>query len=70
MSVNATRVLVVDDEPEIVRGLSIVLRDAGYAVEAASTKGGALAAERRFASEHVVDIISHASEGELIVPAT
>ena len=43
MSVNATRVLVVDDEPEIVRGLRIVLRDAGYAVEAASTKAEALA---------------------------
>jgi two-component system, OmpR family, KDP operon response regulator KdpE len=43
MSVNATRVLVVDDEPEIVRGLKIVLRGAGYAVEAASTKAEALA---------------------------
>src|SRR5213082_2594998 len=42
MSVNATRVLVVDDEPEIVRGLRIVLRGAGYAVEAASTKAEAL----------------------------
>src|SRR5438105_478276 len=43
MSANATRVLVVDDEPEIVRGLKIVLRGAGYAVEAASTKAEALA---------------------------
>src|SRR5205085_7557526 len=43
MSANRTRVLVVDDEPEIVRGLKIVLRDAGYAVEAASTKAEALA---------------------------
>jgi two-component system KDP operon response regulator KdpE len=43
MSRNATRVLVVDDEPEIVRGLRIVLRDAGYSVEAASTKAEALA---------------------------
>jgi two-component system KDP operon response regulator KdpE len=43
MSTNATRVLVVDDEPEIVRGLRIVLRDAGYAVEAAATKAEALA---------------------------
>ena len=43
MTVNATRVLVVDDEPEIVRGLTIVLRDAGYAVEAAPTKAAALA---------------------------
>jgi two-component system, OmpR family, KDP operon response regulator KdpE len=43
MSANATRVLVVDDEPEIVRGLKIVLRNAGYSVEAASTKAEALA---------------------------
>lgn len=43
MSANATRVLVVDDEPEIVRGLRIVLREAGYAVEAASSKADALA---------------------------
>jgi two-component system KDP operon response regulator KdpE len=43
MGIHATRVLVVDDEPEIVRGLKVVLRDAGYAVEAASTKAEALA---------------------------
>ncbi len=41
---HATRVLVVDDEPEIVRGLKIVLRNADYAVEAAYTKAEALAA--------------------------
>ncbi|HEY8765409.1 MAG TPA: response regulator [Solirubrobacteraceae bacterium] len=41
---NAPRVLVVDDEPQIVRGLKIVLRNAGYAVEAAETKAEALAA--------------------------
>jgi two-component system, OmpR family, KDP operon response regulator KdpE len=41
---NAQRVLVVDDEPQIVRGLKIVLRSAGYAVEAAETKAEALAA--------------------------
>jgi two-component system, OmpR family, KDP operon response regulator KdpE len=38
------RVLVVDDEPQIVRGLKIILRDAGYTVEAAETKAQALAA--------------------------
>ena len=37
------RVLVVDDEPQIVRGLKIMLRNAGYAVEAAETKAQALA---------------------------
>jgi two-component system KDP operon response regulator KdpE len=38
-----SRVLVVDDEPQIVRGLKIILRDAGYAVESAETKAQALA---------------------------
>jgi two-component system KDP operon response regulator KdpE len=42
--VSAARVLVVDDEPQIVRGLKIILRNAGYAVEAAETKEEALAA--------------------------
>ena len=35
--------LVVDDEPQIVRGLKIILRDAGYTVESAETKAQALA---------------------------
>jgi two-component system KDP operon response regulator KdpE len=38
------RILVVDDEPQIVRGLKIILRSNGYAVEAAATKAEALAA--------------------------
>jgi two-component system, OmpR family, KDP operon response regulator KdpE len=37
------RVLVVDDEPQIVRGLKIILRNAGYTVEAAETVAEALA---------------------------
>jgi two-component system KDP operon response regulator KdpE len=40
---NSPRVLVVDDEPQIVRGLKIILRSAGYIVEAAETKAQALA---------------------------
>jgi two-component system KDP operon response regulator KdpE len=36
------RVLVVDDEPQIVRGLKVILRGAGYAVETASTRQDAL----------------------------
>jgi two-component system, OmpR family, KDP operon response regulator KdpE len=40
---SAPRVLVVDDEPQIVRGLKIILRSAGYTVEAAETKAQALA---------------------------
>jgi two-component system KDP operon response regulator KdpE len=41
--VSSSRVLVVDDERHIVRALQIILRSAGYAVEAAGTKAEALA---------------------------
>ena len=43
MIASAPRVLVVDDEPQIVRGLKIILRSAGYTVEAAESKAYALA---------------------------
>ena len=36
------RVLVVDDEPQIVRGLRVVLRNAGFQVDSAGTKEEAL----------------------------
>jgi two-component system KDP operon response regulator KdpE len=36
------RVLVVDDEPQIVRGLRVVLRNAGFRVDSAGTKKEAL----------------------------
>jgi two-component system KDP operon response regulator KdpE len=39
---SAPRVLVVDDEPQIVRGLKIILRSGGYTVESAETKEEAL----------------------------
>ena len=39
---SATRLLVVDDEPQIVRGLRVILSDAGYEVESAGTKEAAL----------------------------
>jgi two-component system, OmpR family, KDP operon response regulator KdpE len=38
------RILVVDDEPHILRGLRVILRGAGYGVETAETKEQALAA--------------------------
>ena len=41
---DGARVLVVDDEPQIVRGLKVVLRAAGFAVDAAATKQEALEA--------------------------
>jgi two-component system KDP operon response regulator KdpE len=42
MSDTGPDVLVVDDEPQIVRGLKVILRQAGYAVRAAETKREAL----------------------------
>ena len=33
----APRVLIVDDEPQLLRGLKIMLRTAGYVVETART---------------------------------
>jgi two-component system, OmpR family, KDP operon response regulator KdpE len=42
MSARDARVLVVDDEPQIVRGLRVILTNAGYRVEEAATKQEAL----------------------------
>jgi two-component system, OmpR family, KDP operon response regulator KdpE len=39
---DSPRVLVVDDEPQIVRGLRVVLRNAGFEVDSAATKEEAL----------------------------
>ena len=39
---NGTRVLVVDDEPQILRALQLKLRGAGYAVDTAATASDAL----------------------------
>jgi two-component system, OmpR family, KDP operon response regulator KdpE len=42
MNAGESRVLVVDDEPQIVRGLRVILTNAGYRVEEATTKQEAL----------------------------
>jgi two-component system KDP operon response regulator KdpE len=42
VSAGESRVLVVDDEPQIVRGLRVILTNAGYRVEEATTKQAAL----------------------------
>jgi two-component system, OmpR family, KDP operon response regulator KdpE len=42
MTVGSAQVLIVDDEPQIVRGLKVILRNAGYDVETATTKEEAL----------------------------
>jgi two-component system, OmpR family, KDP operon response regulator KdpE len=58
------RVLVVDDEPQIVRGLKIILRNAGYTVEAAGTKAEALAAlASRPPDALVLDLVLPDGEG-------
>jgi two-component system KDP operon response regulator KdpE len=54
----AAHVLVVDDEPQIVRGLRVILRSAGYDVEAAGTKEEALnAASVRPPDAIVLDLV-------------
>ena len=42
MSADGARVLVVDDEPQIVRGLKVILGNAGYRVDEATTMKEAL----------------------------
>jgi two-component system, OmpR family, KDP operon response regulator KdpE len=58
LSGDLTHVLVVDDEPQIVRGLRVILRNAGYRVEAATTKQEALdAAAARPPDAMVLDLV-------------
>jgi two-component system KDP operon response regulator KdpE len=52
-AVNGIRVLVVDDEPQIVRALSTNLRERGYEVDAAGDGEAAL----RLAADHRPDIV-------------
>ena len=51
---NGTRVLVVDDEPQILRALEITLRREGYDVDTARTAGDALAAAAARPPEAVI----------------
>ncbi|MBV8479335.1 MAG: response regulator transcription factor, partial [Actinobacteria bacterium] len=48
------RVLVVDDEPQILRALGTTLRGAGYAVDTAATASAALAAAAASPPEAVI----------------
>jgi two-component system KDP operon response regulator KdpE len=52
--VSGARVLVVDDEPQILRALEITLRREGYEVDTASTAGGALSAAAARPPEAVI----------------
>jgi two-component system KDP operon response regulator KdpE len=64
VTASAVRILVVDDEPHIVRGLKIILRTAGYTVEAAETKAEALAAlAARPPDAVVLDLVLPDGEG-------
>jgi two-component system, OmpR family, KDP operon response regulator KdpE len=64
LSATSQRILVVDDEPQIVRGLKIVLRNAGYAVETAETKQQALASlATRPPDAVVLDLVLPDGEG-------
>ena len=42
MTTSGAHVLVVDDEPQILRGLKVILRSAGFQVAQAATKREAL----------------------------
>jgi two-component system, OmpR family, KDP operon response regulator KdpE len=52
--VNGQRVLVVDDEPQILRALGTTLRGAGYTVDTASTVADALTAAAASPPEAVI----------------
>lgn len=61
---SATRILVVDDEPQILRALKIILRAAGYTVDTAETKAAALAAlAARPPDALVLDLVLPDGEG-------
>jgi two-component system, OmpR family, KDP operon response regulator KdpE len=52
--VSGQRILVVDDEPQILRALGTTLRGAGYTVETAASAGDALAAAAANPPEAVI----------------
>jgi two-component system KDP operon response regulator KdpE len=59
-----TRVLVVDDEPQIVRALKVVLREAGFEVLAAETAAQALdVAAVRAPEAAIVDLVLPDGDG-------
>jgi two-component system KDP operon response regulator KdpE len=64
MNAGAQRVLVVDDEPQLVRGLKVILGNAGYRVEEATTKQEALdAVSSRPPDAIVLDLVLPDGDG-------
>ncbi len=60
----SARILVCDDEPQILRGLRIVLRDAGYTVVPATTAAEALdAAALRPPDAAIIDLVLPDADG-------
>jgi two-component system KDP operon response regulator KdpE len=60
----SARVLVCDDEPQILRGLRIVLRDAGFSVDTATTASEALdAAALQPPDAVIVDLVLPDDDG-------
>lgn len=61
---SASRVLVCDDEPQILRALKVVLRDAGYEVTAVATAQEALdAASVRPPDAAIIDLVLPDGDG-------
>jgi two-component system, OmpR family, KDP operon response regulator KdpE len=61
---DATRVLVVDDEPQILRALRVILRDAGFEVlQAASVEEALDAAALRPPAAAIVDLVLPDGDG-------
>ena len=64
MTAGGPRVLICDDEPQIVRALKVVLREAGFAVEATATAEEALdAAAVRPPDAAVIDLMLPDGDG-------
>ena len=61
---NRRRVLVCDDEPQILRALRVVLRDAGYDVDPTTTAEAALdAAALRSPDAAIIDLVLPEADG-------
>ncbi len=66
---SAVRVLVVDDEPQILRALQMKLASEGYDVDTAATAAGALAsAAARVPEAVILDVLLPDGRGTDVCP--